>query len=875
MQENENNYSQNNQHSPLLNLQQTLDRALQYYLNGELPQAQKIFMEALAAKTDTSQDLHMLGVTAMQMGDNNQAMDLIIEAIRIKPNFAEAHKNLAIVYHALGRLDDSLNSFQDAISANPNFADPYNLLGSILIELGRFADAITYFQQAISLNQNYAFAHYNLGNAYMLLGQYEDAKMSYANALASKPDFSDACYNLGNVYFQLGELEDAIASYQKTIEMNPNYHEAYNNQAIAHKELGRLDEARAVLEILVSINPEYPDAYKNLGDVHMELEQFKDAIDNFKKAILLAPDFAEAYINLGLACEEECHFEEAISSYQIALRINPELNFVNMNLGNAYKKNGDFQSAIASYEMALSINPDLEFVHFNIAVMYSELGDREAAIAAYQAAIASNPNDPGSYTNLGVIQRVLLQLDNSIKSFESALVIDPNYALAHSNLGLSLQLLGRVDEAIDHLKKSLKILPDDPMTHSTLLFTLGWLPEVSGKTILDEARQWDDIHSAKNVFSNYDNIPDLNRKLRVGYVSADFKNHAVAYLLEPLLAEHNRDEVEVFCYAEVKSPDDATARFQKYADHWRSTVGVDDDEMNAMIRHDKIDIIVECTGRSKNNRLLALSSKPAPVQVNYFPMHGQTTGMASMDYVFSDSALNPPGFENQFSEKVVNIEHGAFPFLPNYEWPEVAPPRCSDDEIVFACVGDPARIGEATINLWAQLLEINPDANLLFKHPKYGDHNTLIMWQNKFSRIGERVLFEGVEGGWAQNMDVYGRIDVLLDTIPMSGGTSCAIPLWMGVPVVTMASQYVGHRIAVSILVNSGVPELVAKNDDDYLRIVTELINDRDRLTIFREEIRDKMEAAPICNSLARNKDVEDSFRIMWKSWCASQNGKQ
>jgi predicted O-linked N-acetylglucosamine transferase (SPINDLY family) len=341
--------------------------------------------------------------------------------------------------------------------------------------------------------------------------------------------------------------------------------------------------------------------------------------------------------------------------------------------------------------------------------------------------------------------------------------------------------------------------------------------------------------------------------------------------LEPLLAGHNKENFEIFCYAEVSKPDDMTERFKEYADHWRSTVELDDDELEKQIRDDAIDVIIECTGRTNNNRLTALSRKPAPIQVSYFTMHGRTTGMVSMDYAIGDRALIPPEYEDQFSEKVIHLEHGAFPFLPDAIWPEVAPPREDDEGRIFACVGDPARISASTVDLWARLLDRVPGAQLILKHQSYDDPQTLVHWQRKFEKLGDRVVFEDLEGGWGRHMEIYGRIDVILDTIPMSGGTTCAIPLWMGVPVVNIASHYTGHRVGMSIIINSGFSEFVAESDEEYLKIASELINDRKRLATFRSEIREKMSKAPICNIRAQVKDLESALREMWKAWCVVQ----
>jgi protein O-GlcNAc transferase len=749
----------------------------------------------------------------------------------------------------------------------------------------RLTQAEELFQQVLDLVSDEPQFLNMLGVVAFQIGNKEQALEIIAKAIVINPNVADYHYNLGNLQFQQGLFEEAVVSYENTLEINSEYVDAYNNQALALKELGRLNEAEAIFKEVISLNSLYADAYVNLGLLYEDASRWDDAIDSYKMSLYINPGLDFVHLNLGNAYSKQGDFESAIDCFTVALSTSPDLDHIYFNLGNAYKELENYELAVDCYQKSsilsdavLALETDVSDDpldvnrHFNLANMYASLCRWDEAISCFKKALSINPNISEIHFNKGNVYKNIGAFESAIASYQMSIDLDPNVGRAHHNLANTFQALGRMEEAINSFRTVISISPDNAKAHSVLVFLHTFIADITGEIMLKEARHWNDLHSYKDIMTGYQNTHDPDRRIRIGYVSTDFKNHAVAYLLEPLLKDHNRDEVEVYCYAEVASPDKVTRRFEEHSDHWRSTVGVSDDEMCAMIRRDEIDIIIECAGQTINNRLVALSQKPAPLMVNYFTMHGQTLGMPVMDYILGDSTIMPQGFEDQCSEKLICLEHGAFPFLPIHDWPEVASPREIGEEMVFACVGDPARISEDTIDLWARLLNLNPDAKLLFKFQVYGDPKRLQYWQQKFARLGERVIFEDIDGGWGKHMDVYSRIDVVLSTLPVAGGTTCAIPLWMGVPVVTMVSKYIGHRIAMSVLTYSGFPQFIANDEDDYLKITTELINDRARLGKLRRELRQKMKNAPICNSHAHVKDIEAAYRTMWKTWCKTQN---
>jgi predicted O-linked N-acetylglucosamine transferase (SPINDLY family) len=443
-------------------------------------------------------------------------------------------------------------------------------------------------------------------------------------------------------------------------------------------------------------------------------------------------------------------------------------------------------------------------------------------------------------------------------------------------MGATYQEQGKLDEAISCYRKALEINPGNAIARSNLIFSLQYDPKITGEMLLAECRQWEKRHGARQAPPPYENMPDPEKRLRVGYISADFRGHAAAFLLEPLLSSHDKTAVEVFCYAEVRRPDAFTERFQKCADYWTVTVGLADKELEATIRSDGIDILVDCGGYSSNNRLAALTGKPAPIQVSTMFGHGGATGLNIFDYVLTDSYLTPPGFDGHFVEKIIRLPHHVAPFRPLPQWPEVYPLQAAKTgRVVFGCFAAPARISSGAIALWHRVLQRVPGSHLLLKNPAFGDTETQRFWREAFLSFGNRVEFEDVPGGWGRNMDVYSRIDIVLDSFPVSGHTTSIIPLWMGVPVISFSGKHAAQRFGASVLSNAGLTDLLAKTGQEYVDKAVALANDVGRLIFLRTTLRERLALSPLCNARQITGEIEAAYRTIWRKWCESQAPKK
>lgn len=749
---------------------------------------------------------------------------------------------LALIESALkhfteGKPEEAEAICQQALTAEPQQPDALRLLGVIAVQRGNHDLAFDFLNQAIAAKADFAEAHYDLAFLYQIVGRADEALASFRRTVELQPNFAHGWFALGNLQIQLGQNVEAVVSYDRALEAIPAFPEALNNKGAAYKNLGQLEDARQAFAGAIAVNPAYVEAHDNLGSTLLALGRAEEAVASLEQAIALNPEHAAAHNNLGNAYTVLQRWDDAIASYRTCLGLVPDFAEGYFNLGNAYHKSMAF----------------------------------EDAVSCYRDAIEKDPANPSVLINLGIVLRVLGRFQESIDSLENAVLIDPDLGLARGHLGLTLLAFGRVETAVDNLRLAVSASPNDPHIHGVLIHAMQYLPDADAAELLEEARRWDEVHATNNNGIAYRNTPEPDRKLRIGYVSGDFKSHAAAYFLEPLIEGHDREAFEVFCYGQIPRPDATTERFMESADVWHNTAGMTDDQLDALIREDGIDVLIECTGHTKGNRRQALSRKPAPVQVNFVALHGETSGMACMDYALGDPDMMPPGCEDQFSEKLTLLEHGNFIFRPDDAWPDVAGPREPDAPPVFACVGAPERVSNAALELWARVLEKVPGARILFKHPAYRDRPTLAAWRERFALLAPWIEFEEVRGGWEGHMDVYGRVDVVLDTFPMTGATSCLIPLWMGVPVLTRTSPFYGHRVGVSVMRNAGMGEFVSESDEDHIANAADLITDRERLAALRGDLRGRIVNSPICDGPARIRDMEAAYRAMWQDWCAGK----
>jgi protein O-GlcNAc transferase len=700
-------------------------------------------------------------------------------------------------------------------------------------------------------------------------GRMAEAEALYRRILAVRPDHADTLHMLGLLAHQCGHSEQGAELIRQALAVNDSG-SYWCNLAVALMSLGRMGEAEPACARAAVLAPTLSEPCVNMGTVLEKTDRPLEAVDWFVQAMARGGRTTELLVRQAAALVQGSRYVEALirlDEAEVLGRCDGELCY---QRGRALHELRRWDESIAAYRKALDFKPDHASALLNLGLVYQETKLIIEAEAMLKAALELAPGNYLVLFNLSRLYKLSGRITEAIETAQGAISGRPDFGLSHMLLGNAYHAGGRTKEALAAFRKALSLAPTESDIHDNVIAAMTCDAAVDGKTLLAEYRAWNDAHLAGIPRLSHANTPDPERRLRIGYLSPDFRNHACAYFLEPLLESSDRSAFEIFCYSVVEEEDEVTGRFKALADHWRDIRYVDDAAAAAMIQADCIDLLVDCVGHTVGKRMKVFARKPAPVQVATLIGHDGTTGIDAIDYVMGDPYLTPPGFESLFSETLVRLPQVIAPFRPRDDWPDVFPlPKGGD--VVFGCFAEPSRIGDAALEMWSRILDRVPGSRLLLKHRAFGFPDQARYWRRRFEVLGERFDLEGVPGGWGSQMDVYSRVHVMLDTFPLTGATSSLIPLWMGVPVVSLAGNYPGRRYGATMLSNAGAPELVVEDADAYVDLAVALAQDRKSLSRYRRSARKTMKASPLLDAKAVTVAVEHAYRMMWRTWCATR----
>lgn len=790
------------------------------------------------------------------------------------PNLQQSFTE-ALELHQAGRLPDAQRLYRQILAFDARNADALHLLGLIAHQLGRSDVAVNLIGKAIRINGTAATYLSNLGIALTALGKLDDAVNACITAIRAKPDYAEAHYNLGISLKALGRLDDAVNAYKSAIRCKPDFAEAHSNLGIALAAMGRREDAVNAYCAAIRTMPDYAEAYSNLGNTLKDQGRLDDAVNAYNAGICVKPNLAEAHSNRGIALTALGRLNDAVNACNSAIRVKPDYAEAHANLGNALKTLGKLDDAVNAYNEAIRAKPDLAEAHSNLGIALNDLGKLDDAVNAYNTALRFKPDYAEAHSNLGNTLKDQGRLDDAVKACNAAIRFKPDLAEAHANLGVALKDLGRLDEAVNACNTAIRFKPDYAEAHSNLLMCLHYHPQATEAVILEKALDF--ASRVEKVRTSSCTPADPDRRLRIGYVSGDFKRHPVGYFLSRVLTNHDPNAVEIFCYSNTHRADDLTALLKGAADHWRSLVGLSDQTAAALITSDRIDILVDLSGHTALNRLTMFALKPAPVQIAWLGYFG-TTGLAAMDYILADRFVVPEPSSPFFTESIWRLPDSYLCFSPpDLDCPIFSPPVTKGEPLTFGNFNNHAKTSLAAVSLWSRILSRAPGSRLLLKTMALADSRARQDLLDQFVSNGieaERILLEGASPR-AELLSSYNRVDIALDPTPYGGGITTAEALWMGVPVVTLHGPTWVGRVSESILSTVGLPHLVAATPDDYVGIAVGLANDKTRLEALRSGLRPQLEASPFCDGSRFTRGLEQAYRSMWKQWCADQITKR
>jgi predicted O-linked N-acetylglucosamine transferase (SPINDLY family) len=722
-------------------------------------------------------------------------------------------------------------------------------------------------------------------------------------------------------YHQSGNLAQAESLYRQTLSIDPTYAEAHGNLGVLLARWGRLEEAVWHYQAALRSKPEYAEAYYNLGNVLRRIGRPADAAACYQQALRYQPGNANMHCNLGLAYVDLHQFDQAIASFREALRRDPQFVEGHHFLANALQRSGRVMEAVASFQEYARLRPNEPRGYNNLGLSLLWAGRAEEAVAALKRAVQLKPDYVEAYNNLGLALEAHGDPDGSVGAFESAVRLAPNFPEAQNNLGNAYTEQGKIDEAIACFRRAIALQPQAAHLHSNLLLTLNYKADLNPADLFQEHLAWARQHlppeqiallpqsgasglgvrspatparSAELQFR--EELPAVNTdppeppglKLRIGYLSADFRQHTVPSFIEPVLAAHNHDKFHIIAYANVNRPDAVTERLKPYFDDWRNLAGVPDEQAATIICDDAVDVLVDLGGHTASNRLLLLARKPAPVQATLFG-YPNTTAVPAVDYRISDPLADPPGQTEAFyTEAIFRLPEVAWCYQPGAS-PEVGPlpalarglvvppsggrdaqPRDAlppeggtTNRVTFGSFNNLAKVNEQVIALWARVLAAIPGSRLWLMRGRAAQGAARVV--DLFARHGiaadrlELIARQPKEAYF----QLYNQVDICLDPFPYNGGVTSCDALWMGVPLVALAGRTYVSRQGVSLMTHLGLPEFIAQTPDEYVQIAVRYATDLEALTAIRAGLRARMQRSTLVDAARYTRQLEAAYEQM------------
>jgi len=877
-----------------------LQAGMVFHQKGQLNEAKLMYERVLEIHPNHFDALRLLGVLTTQTQEFSKSVEFLSKALEIDPNHLVCNYYIGLAFHELQHFEEAILSYQKVLSIKPDFAEAYYSRANAFQELHRFHEAISDYEMAIQMKVDFAQAYSNLGNALQKLKRFEEALIIYDKAISIKGDYSDAYYNRAYTLTELKRFEEAISSYDKAIQISPDFVLAYYNRGNTLYELKRFEEALSSYESAISISPNFVLAYSNKGNVFYQMRRFEEALVSYDQALELNSNFAEAYLNRGNTLKELNRKEESLISYYKAVNIKPDYAEAFYNSGNILLELKRFEEALINYHKAIKIKPDYAEAFYNSGNTYLQIRDLGKALANYDKAIKISPSYLDPYINRGFALQELNRFEEALVNYNDAISIKSDHAVALHHRAYVLQLLKRLDKALESYHQAIIYDSDIP-------YLVGDYQHI--KMLMCNWDQFHDIQNqicekvnsglksctpfalialiddplvhkissgifAKERFSSNNLLGNITKrprqkKIRIGYYSADFHHHAVSFLTAELFELHNKDQFEIVAfYFGAETKEEMHIRLKQSFDQFIYIRSMSDLEVAKLSRKLQIDIAVDLGGYTKNHRTGIFSYRAAPIQLSYIGYLG-TMGIDYFDYLIADKVIIPEGYEQYYSEKIL--------YLPSYQVNdrkrmisekiftrhELGLP---DDGFVFCCFNNNYKILPTTFDGWMRILKaVEGSVLFLYAENQWAEKN---LKKEAITRGLEpnRLVF-GKSIAREEYLARYQSCDLFLDTSPYNAGTTASDALLAGLPVLTLQGKSFASRVASSILNAIHLPELITSSQEEYEALAIELATNPQKLGFIKEKLINNRLTTPLFDTPLFTKHIEDAYIQMMECY--------
>jgi protein O-GlcNAc transferase len=628
---------------------------------------------------------------------------------------------------------------------------------------------------------------------------------------------------------------------------------------------GQLENAEDAFLGSLALVPDRVSVLTNLAAVQIRLEKFASALSYAKKATTLDPKNIEGFLNAGVAHYRLGQNHQAIGFYDKAIELDASYADAWCNRGVCFKDLGFFPEAERDLEVAISINPEHAEALTNLGNVFSRTGRYAKAEEKHRLAISFYPEYADTSTGLGNNGAQGRPLETEV-NLARVNDLQARLASAHNNLGGVLSNMGRIPEALQSYLEAVRLDPSQHQVHSNILFSHNYLREFSIEGYLEEARRFGSFVSnrAKPKFTSW-RARRFGEPIRVGFVSGDLRQHAVAYFVEGLIKNLDLESFELFAFPTRNKSDDFTDRIRPFFARWISIVGKSDFDAAKIIHDQGVDVLIDLSGHTASNRLPVFSHKPAPIQATWLGYFA-STGLPEIDYFIGDPHVSPVSHSEHFSEKVWNLPDTWFCFNPPKMAIDTQPaPAQKNGYITFGNFGNLIKVNDDVIDVWAQVLSRVPESKIFLKAKQLADENIGHILKNKFVSRGvssDRLIFEGPSNS-EEYLEAYNKIDIVLDTFPYPGGTTSNEALWMSVPILTLEGDRFLSRLGYSINRNIDLPEWVAADKNEYIERAVAFASNQELLAELRPQLRAKVLASPLFDQVRFARNFENMIRDM------------
>ena len=771
--------------------------------------------------------------------------------------------NEGLACHQKGLLAPAKAIYEQVLESQPTHFDAMHLLGVIAAQTGHYLLAVALMDKAIALDAKSAMAHNSRGNVLKELKRLDEALASYERAIQLAAAYSEAYNNRGTVLQELGRLDEALASYERAIQLKTDYAEAYYNRGNALQALRRFDAALASHEQAIKLKAGYVEAYNNRGNALQALQRFDAALASFEQAIQLKADYPEAYHNRGIALQALQHFDAALASYEQAIQLKADYPEAYHNRGNALQALQRFDAAVASYEQAIQLKTDYPEAYHNRGIALQALQRFDAAVASYELAIQLKTDYAEAYNNRGLALRGLRRLDAALASFEHAIKLNSGQDFLvgrwlHTKMGLCdwPEVADQVGKLMTAIAGNEKVATPWPV------LALSDSLELQRKT----AETW-----TTDQYPTSTELPAIvkwvrHEKIRVGYYSADYHNHATAYLMAELFERHDRNKFELIAFSFGGAQRDALReRLFTAFDQFIEVDNQSEKDIAVLSRSMEIDLAIDLKGFTENSRAKIFSYRAAPIQVSYLGYPG-TLGAEYIDYLIADHTLIPQASQQHYAEKIAYLPNS---YQVNDRKRAIAATQFSRAALglpqtgfVFCCFNNNHKITPSTFAGWMRILKQVAGSVLWLLEDNETAGQNLRREASAHGVSAARLIF-AKRMSPPDHLARHRFADLFLDTLPYNAHTTASDALWAGLPVLTCVGEAFASRVAASLLNAINLAELITTTQAQYELLAVELATNPERLSQIKQKLASNRLTAPLFDTALFTQHIEDAYTQM------------